>query len=44
MEKFYRNSKGWEVKDWGESVSELGIGKKKQYQEAEHSTVLLGCF
>ena len=27
MEKFYRISKWWEVKDWGESVSELMIGK-----------------
>ena len=29
MEKVYRSSKGWEVKDWGESVSELMIVKKK---------------
>ena len=28
MEKVYRSSKWWEVKDWGESVSELVIGKK----------------
>jgi hypothetical protein len=27
MEKFYRCSKGWEVKDRGEIVSELMIGK-----------------
>jgi len=26
MEKIYRSSKWWEVKDWGESVSELMIG------------------
>jgi hypothetical protein len=26
--KVYRGSKWWEVKDWGESVSELVIGKK----------------
>jgi len=32
------------VKDWGESVSELMIGKKKQLQETVHSTLLLGCF
>jgi len=32
MEKVYRSSKWWEVKDWGESVSELMIGKKKQLQ------------
>ena len=45
MEKVYRSSKWWDVKDWGESVSELVIGgKKKQLQETEHSTVLLGCF
>jgi len=25
MEKVYRNSKWWKVKDWGESVSELMI-------------------
>jgi len=29
MEKVYRSSKWWEVKDWGESVNELMIGKKK---------------
>ena len=28
MEKVYRSSKWWEVKGWGESVSELVIGKK----------------
>ena len=28
MENVYRNSKWWDVKDWGESVSELGIGNK----------------
>jgi len=28
MEKVYRSSKWWEVKDWGESVSELMIEKK----------------
>ena len=28
MEKVYRSSKWWEVKDWGESVSELMIVKK----------------
>jgi len=31
------------VKDWGESVSELLIGKK-QLQETVHSTLLVGCF
>jgi len=43
MEKVYRSSKWWEVKDWGESVSELMI-KKKQLQGTVHSAVLLGCF
>ena len=32
LEKVYRSSKWWEVKDWSESVSELMIGKKKQLQ------------
>jgi len=31
------------VKDWGESVSELMIGKK-HLQEITRSTLLLGCF
>ena len=34
MEKFYKSSKWWEVKDWGDSVSELVIKKnnnKKLY-------------
>ena len=30
MEKVYRSSKWWEVKDWDESVSELVIGGKKE--------------
>jgi len=30
MESVYRSSKWWEVKDWGESVSELVIGEKKK--------------
>ena len=30
MEKVYRSSKWWEVKDWGESVSELMIAKQKK--------------
>jgi len=42
MEMVYSSSKWWEVKDWGESVSELMI--KKQLQETVHSTLLLGCF
>ena len=32
MEKVYRSSKWWEVKDWGQSVSEL-MNEKKQLQE-----------
>ena len=28
MEKGYRSSKWWEVKEWGESVSELTIVNK----------------
>jgi len=45
LEKVCRSSKWWEVKNWGESVSELMIlKKKKQLQETVHSTVLLGCF
>ena len=28
IEKVYRSSKWWEVEDWGESASELTIGKK----------------
>jgi len=30
MEKVFRSSMWWEVKDWGESVSELMIVKKKK--------------
>jgi len=32
------------MKDWGESVSKLMIGKEKQLQETERSTLLLWCF
>ena len=32
------------MKDWGESVSELMIVRKKQLQETVRSTLLLGCF
>jgi hypothetical protein len=43
MEKVYRSSKWWEVKDWGESVSELVI---KKYNNKKLYTVLsyLGVF
>ena len=43
MEKVYRSSMWGEVKDWGESVSELMIVKKK-IQETVDSTLLFGCF
>ena len=33
MEKVYRSSKWWEVKDWGESVSELMTVKKNNYKK-----------
>ena len=33
MEKVYGSSKWWEVKDWGESVSELMIVKKHSYKK-----------
>jgi hypothetical protein len=38
MEKVYRSSKWQEVKDWGESVRELMIVKKK-IKETVHSTL-----
>ena len=43
MEKVYRSSNWWEVKDCGKSVIELMIEKKK-LQEAVPSTLLVGCF
>ena len=33
MEKVYKSSKWWEVKDWGQSVSELMIGGKNNYKK-----------
>ena len=33
MEKVYRSSKWWEVKDWGESMSDLMIVKKNNYKK-----------
>jgi len=36
MDEVYRSSKWWEVKDWGESVSELmigGGGRKRVFME-----------
>ena len=44
MEKVYKSSKWCEVKEWGETVSELMIVKKNQLQQTVHSAVLLGCF
>jgi len=46
MEKVYRSSKWWEVKDWDESVSELMIVKKKKNNYKKQYTVLscLGVF
>ena len=46
MEKVYSSSKWWEVKDWGEGVSELMIvkRKRKQLQETVNITILLGVF
>ena len=42
MEMVYGSIKWWEVKELGESVSELMI--KKQLQLTVHSTLLDGCF
>ena len=45
MEKVYRSSKWWEVKDWGENVSELVIGKKKTNNKKLHTVLsYLGVF
>jgi len=33
MEKVFRSSMWWEVKDWGESKSELRIVKKNNYKK-----------
>ena len=43
MEKVYRISKWWEVKDWGESVSELMI-KKNNYNKLYTVLSYLGVF
>ena len=45
-QKVYRSSKWWEVKDWGESVSELMIERKKKNNYKKLYTVLsyLGVF
>jgi len=46
MEKVYRSSKWWEVKNWGESVSELMIVKKKKtnYKKLYTGLSCLGVF
>ena len=44
MEKVYRSSKWWEVKDRGESVSELMIGGKKNYKKLYTVLSCLGVF
>jgi len=44
LEKVYRSSKWWEVKDWGESVSELMIVKKNNYKELYTVLSCLGVF
>ena len=33
IEKVYRSSKWWEVKDWGEIASDLMIVKKNNYKK-----------
>jgi len=45
LEKVYRSSKWWEVKDWGrESVSELMIVKKNDYKKLYIVLSCLGAF
>jgi len=45
MEKVYRSSKWWEVKDWGESVSELmTVKKKNNYKKLYIGLSYLGVF
>jgi len=43
MEKDYRSSKWWEVKDWGENVSELMI-RKNNYKKLYTVLSCLGDF
>ena len=43
MEKVYRSSKWWEVKDWSESVSELMI-EKNNYKKLYTVLSYLGVF
>jgi len=44
MKKVYRSSKWWEVKDWGESVSELMIGKITNHNKLYTVLSWLGVF
>ena len=44
MEKVYRSSKWWEVKDWGESLSELMIVKKSNCKKLYTVLSCLGVF
>ena len=44
LEKVYRSSKWWEVKGWGESVSELMIEKKNHYKKLYAVLSYLGVF
>ena len=43
MEKVYRGSKWWEVKDWSENLSELMIGKNN-YKKLHTVLSYLGVF
>jgi len=44
MEKVYRSSKWWDVKNWGESVSELMTVKKNNYKKLYTVLSCLGVF
>ena len=45
MEKVYRSSKWWELKDWGESVSESVIVKKNHINKKLYTVLsYLGVF
>jgi hypothetical protein len=44
MEKVYRSIKWWEVKVWGERMSELMIGEKNNYKKLYTVLSYLGIF
>ena len=44
MEKVYRSSKWWEMKGWGESMSQLMIEKKNDYKKLYTVLSYLGVF